>query len=155
LYQVADAERVARTGSEDPIGWSPPFATRFTLSSICSTRPAYASSNEPGAIKRTWRANPSKSGTPSSCSIAPIIIFYGDFIPEEPSDNPGQDGWRVRLEMARKLRETVNRHGGDVTVVHLPDIGIHGNTHFPFSDLNNQQVAGLMSRFLSEKKLDY
>jgi pimeloyl-ACP methyl ester carboxylesterase len=84
----------------------------------------------------------------------PIIIFYGDNIPEKPSDIPGQDGWRVRLEMARKWRDTVNRHGGDVTVVHLPEVGIPGNTHFPFSDLNNQQVADLLSRFLSEKKLD-
>lgn len=84
----------------------------------------------------------------------PIIIFYGDFIPEMPSDNPGQDGWRVRLEMARKWRDTVNRYGGDVTVVHLPEVGIRGNTHFPFSDLNNLQVADLMSKFLAEKKLD-
>lgn len=84
----------------------------------------------------------------------PIIIYYGDFIPGKPSDNPGQDGWRVRLEMARKWRDTVNRHGGDVTVVHLPEVGIRGNTHFPFSDLNNKQVAVLMSKFLSEKKLD-
>jgi pimeloyl-ACP methyl ester carboxylesterase len=84
----------------------------------------------------------------------PIIIFYGDFIPEKPSDIPGQDGWRVRLEMARKWRDTVNRHGGDVTVVHLPEVGVRGNTHFPFSDLNNEQVADLMSKFLSEKKLD-
>lgn len=84
----------------------------------------------------------------------PIIIFYGDFIPEKPSDNPGQDGWRVRLEMARKWRDTVNRHGGDVSVVHLPEVGGRGNTHFPFSDLNNKQVAGLMMKFLSEKKLD-
>ena len=84
----------------------------------------------------------------------PIIIFYGDNIPEKPSDIPGQDGWRVRLEMARKWRDTVNRHGGDVTVVHLPEVGVRGNTHFPFSDLNNKQVADLMSKFLSEKKLD-
>jgi pimeloyl-ACP methyl ester carboxylesterase len=84
----------------------------------------------------------------------PIVIYYGDFIPEKPSDYPGQDGWRVRLEMARKWRDTVNRHGGDVTVVHLPEIGIRGNTHFPFSDLNNVQVADLMSRFLADKKLD-
>jgi pimeloyl-ACP methyl ester carboxylesterase len=84
----------------------------------------------------------------------PIVIYYGDFIPKEPSDNPGQDGWRVRMEMARKWRDTVNRHGGDVTVVHLPEIGIRGNTHFPFSDLNNMQVADLMSKFLTEKKLD-
>jgi hypothetical protein len=84
----------------------------------------------------------------------PITIFDGDFIPEKPTDNPGQDGWRVRLEMARKWRDTVNRQGGDVTVVHLPEVGIYGNTHFPFSDLNNKQVADLMSTFLREKKLD-
>jgi pimeloyl-ACP methyl ester carboxylesterase len=84
----------------------------------------------------------------------PIVIYYGDFIPEKPSDYPGQDGWRVRLEMARKWRDTVNRHGGDVKVVHLPEIGIRGNTHFPFSDLNNVQIADQMSKFLSEKKLD-
>jgi len=84
----------------------------------------------------------------------PIIIYYGDFIPEEPNPNPGQDGWRVRLEMAKLWRDAVNRHGGDVTVVHLPEIGIKGNTHFPFSDLNNLKIADLMSEWLKEKGLD-
>jgi hypothetical protein len=83
-----------------------------------------------------------------------IIIYYGDFIPEEYDPNPGTDGWRVRLEMARKWRDVVNKHGGDVTVVHLPEIGIKGNTHFPFSDLNNVEVADLMSEWLKEKGLD-
>lgn len=84
----------------------------------------------------------------------PIVIYYGDFIPKEPSNNPGQDGWRVRLEMARLWRDAVNKYGGDVTVVHLPETGIKGNTHFPFSDLNNIEIAGLMSEWLSEKGLD-
>ena len=84
----------------------------------------------------------------------PIVIYYGDNIPTEPVQNPGQDGWRVRLEMAKLWRDTVNRHGGDVTVVHLPEIGIKSNTHFPMSELNNIQVADEMSKFLSEKKLD-
>jgi hypothetical protein len=78
----------------------------------------------------------------------PIIIFYGDNIPERPHANPGQDQWRVRLAMARLWRDAVNRRGGDVTVVHLPEIGILGNTHFPFSDLNNLEVADLLSNFL-------
>ena len=56
--------------------------------------------------------------------------------------------------MARKWRDTVNRHGGDVTVMHLPEIGIRGNRHFPMSDLNNVQIADQMSKFLSNKKLD-
>lgn len=84
----------------------------------------------------------------------PIIIYYGDNIPVTPSPNGGADGWRARLAMARLWRDVVNRHGGDVTVVHLPEIGLKGNTHFPFSDLNNLQVADLMSNFLKEKKLD-
>ena len=56
----------------------------------------------------------------------------------------GEDNWRVRLQMARLWRDAVNRRGGDVTVVHLPQVGIHGNTHFPFSDLNNLEVADLL-----------
>lgn len=85
----------------------------------------------------------------------PIVIYYGDFIPEKyDAGNPGADGWRARLEMARKWRDTVNRHGGDVTVVHLPETGINGNTHFPFSDLNNLEVADVMEEWLREKGLN-
>ncbi len=84
----------------------------------------------------------------------PIIIYYGDNIPVAAHENPGQDNWRVRLEMAKKWAEVVNRHGGDARVVHLPKVGIYGNTHFPFSDLNNIQIAELLSKFLAEKKLD-
>ncbi|PKE28890.1 alpha/beta hydrolase [Rahnella sp. AA] len=83
----------------------------------------------------------------------PIIIYYGDNIPDQPTAMPAQDSWRVRLAMARKWRDTVNQHGGDVTVVHLPEIGIKGNTHFAFSDLNNVQIADLVSKFLADKHL--
>jgi hypothetical protein len=84
----------------------------------------------------------------------PIIIFYGDNIPDKPMANPGQDQWRVRLDMARLWRDAVNRRGGDVTVVHLPETGIRGNTHFPFSDLNNLEIADLMYKFLEKKNLN-
>jgi hypothetical protein len=84
----------------------------------------------------------------------PIVLYFGDNIPEEPSKNPGQDNWRIRIAMARLWRDAVNRHGGDVTLVSLPDLGIRGNTHFPFADLNNVQIADLLSKFLADKHLD-
>lgn len=84
----------------------------------------------------------------------PIVIHYGDNIPDQPSPNLGQDNWRVRLAMARLWRDAVNKRGGDVTLIHLPEIGIRGNTHFPFSDTNNVQIADLMSKFLQDKGLD-
>lgn len=84
----------------------------------------------------------------------PIIIYYGDYIPTEPVENPAQEQWRAALQMAKKWRDTVNQHGGNVTVIHLPEIGIKGNTHFPFSDLNNLEIAELMANWLKEKGLD-
>jgi hypothetical protein len=41
-----------------------------------------------------------------------------------------------------------------VTLVHLPDIGIQGNTHFLMSDLNNVEIANQVSQFLKAKGLD-
>ncbi|MGL4208176.1 MAG: alpha/beta hydrolase [Candidatus Adiutrix sp.] len=87
-------------------------------------------------------------------TLMPIIIYYGDNIPKEPSDIPALDYWRACLEMARQWAKTVNDHGGDATVIHLPEIGINGNTHFPFSDLNNLEIADHLSAWLHDKKLD-
>jgi pimeloyl-ACP methyl ester carboxylesterase len=84
----------------------------------------------------------------------PIVIYYGDNIPSQPMAVPSQDQWRTRLDMAWLWAAAVNRRGGDVTVVHLPESGIRGNTHFPFSDLNNVEIADLLSRFLRQKGLD-
>lgn len=84
----------------------------------------------------------------------PIVVYYGDNIPNEPSKNYGEDNWRVRLAMAKAWTEAINRHGGDATLVHLPEIGIRGNTHFPFADLNNLEIADLVSGFLASKGLN-
>ncbi|RYY57912.1 MAG: alpha/beta fold hydrolase [Chitinophagaceae bacterium] len=84
----------------------------------------------------------------------PIVIYYGDNIAKQPSPVWNMDHWRSGLEMARLWAATVNKHGGDATVIHLPDIGIEGNTHFAFSDVNNLQVADELSRWLKQKGLD-
>jgi pimeloyl-ACP methyl ester carboxylesterase len=84
----------------------------------------------------------------------PIVIYYGDNIPRMPMANPSRDQWRIRLDMARLWAAAVNKHGGNVTVVHLPEIGIRGNTHFAFSDLNNLEIADLLYRFLERQGLD-
>lgn len=108
-------------------------------------------------------AMPSAAGTlsPEAVPLAdfqkltriPIIIYYGDNFPLEPTAERGQDNWRVRLAMARLWVEAVNRHGGDARLVLLPEIGIRGNTHFLMSDLNNVQIADQVAQFLAGKKL--
>ncbi|MES2098460.1 MAG: alpha/beta fold hydrolase [Pseudomonadota bacterium] len=84
----------------------------------------------------------------------PIVIYYGDNFSVQPTTERGQDNWRVRLAMARLWVDAINRRGGDARLVHLPEIGVHGNTHFLMSDLNNVEIADLVSKFLADKKLD-
>lgn len=109
-------------------------------------------------------AMPSAAGTLSPEAISledfqkltriPIVIYFGDNFPVEPTTERGRDNWRVRLSMAKLWVAAVNKHGGDARLVHLTEIGIRGNTHFLMSDLNNVQIADLVSQFLAEKKLD-
>jgi hypothetical protein len=109
-------------------------------------------------------AMPSAAGTllPEAVSLEdfrkltriPIVIYYGDNIPTEATDRRGEDNWRVRLAMARLWVAAINQNGGDARLVHLPTLGIRGNTHFLFSDLNNTQIATLVSEFLRAKGLE-
>ena len=84
----------------------------------------------------------------------PIVLYFGDYIPDEPSKDPGLDNWRVRKRMARLWVDAINGRGGDAKLVDLPKIGIRGNTHFMFADLNNGRIADLLEDFLREKGLD-
>ncbi len=106
---------------------------------------------------------PSLTGTLSGIEVSeeefkklteiPIVLYFGDYIPEEPSKNLGDENWRVRLLMARKFVNTVNKHGGNAKLVELPKLGIKGNTHFLMQDLNNDVIAGLLDKWLKENKL--
>jgi hypothetical protein len=84
----------------------------------------------------------------------PIQLVFGDNIPTEPTTPPNLDQWRTALRQAQLFVDAVNGHGGDAQLLHLPDRGVFGNTHFPFSDLNSVEVADLLSEWLKEKRLD-
>ena len=86
----------------------------------------------------------------------PIILYFGDNIPsgDKPLERWELDNWRVRLNMARLFVDAVNRHGGNATLIHLPEVGIYGNDHFLFADRNNVELADLLSDWLRENQLD-
>lgn len=81
------------------------------------------------------------------------MLYYGDYI-KLGSDNVGEDKWGTEFAMAQQFVDTINRHGGDATLVHLPTLGIKGNSHFLMGEKNNQQLADLMADWLKERGLD-
>lgn len=84
----------------------------------------------------------------------PIVVIYGDNISSEPSDVFNVEVWRISKARAKAFVNAVNRHGGDATLVELPKMGIKGNTHAPFADLNNLQIADHLESWLHSKGLD-
>jgi hypothetical protein len=51
----------------------------------------------------------------------PIVIYYGDNIPSEPTNVPAQDSWRARLEMARLWRDAVTDTAGTRLLCTFPN----------------------------------
>ena len=85
--------------------------------------------------------------TPQQITIMatiPTVIVYGDHI----GDGPFAATWATSLNNCRALADAINAQGGDVTFLHLPEIGIFGNTHFAMWDKNNLQIADLLLKWI-------
>lgn len=84
----------------------------------------------------------------------PILVVFGDNIATDVSPVYNSEVWRASSLRGRQFVAAVNRHGGDARIVFLPELGLRGNTHVPFADLNNLQVADHLEAWLGEKGLD-
>ena len=77
----------------------------------------------------------------------PIQLVFGDNIQKS-------ERWMATFKRNQQFADVVNRHGGRAEVLALPMVGVRGNTHIPFADLNNVEVADQLSLFLKRNKLD-
>ncbi len=77
----------------------------------------------------------------------PIQFVWGDNIDKSPF-------WTKSLEYCKQFVDLVNANGGRAEILRLTSVGLTGNTHIPFADLNNIAVADQFSAFLHRNKLD-
>jgi hypothetical protein len=84
----------------------------------------------------------------------PILLEFGDNIPSSPNPYFGLDFWYRMHAIDLEFMDAVNKLGGHVTLLELTQIGIRGNTHFAFTDLNNSKVADLIASYMHSQKLD-
>lgn len=84
----------------------------------------------------------------------PVQVVFGDNIPTKPVPVLLADGRRAQVITSRLFVAALNSQGGRAELLLLPEAGLHGNSHFAFSDLNNGQVADQLSAFLRKHGLD-
>lgn len=80
----------------------------------------------------------------------PIAIYFGDYIDNGPEDIQSTGFWKSIRDGALEFAEAYNADGGSCTVVDLPKVGITGNSHFMFQEMNNKEIADHIENWLSE-----
>jgi hypothetical protein len=125
-------------------------------------------SYEPGFVFQQGQVPPPiplfKGSQPSGTAVTeaefarlaqlPVQVVYGDNIPKQPIPDLVADGRRAQVVTSRLFVDALNKQRGKASVLHLPDVGLYGNSHFMFSDLNNVAVADQLSLFLQAHALD-
>lgn len=76
----------------------------------------------------------------------PMQFVWGDNLDRSAS-------WAPLLTLCREFVKIVNARGGKAEILMLPDAGLKGNTHIPFADMNNEEVAQLFLQWVDRQKL--
>jgi pimeloyl-ACP methyl ester carboxylesterase len=78
----------------------------------------------------------------ATLATIPILIVFADHHADAPE--PFGSRWTTSMGQCRDFAASIRAVGGDVTFLHLPELGIHGNTHMFMLDKNNLQIADLL-----------
>lgn len=70
-----------------------------------------------------------------------ILMYFGDYIDNGDPAIQATEAWKMMRQTCYDFSESYNEEGGNCSVIDLPEIGIYGNDHFIFQDLNNDVVA--------------
>lgn len=83
----------------------------------------------------------------------PVLFLFGDNIDNGPADIQSTSFWQAIVKMCRDFASSYNADGGNAKVICLPEVGITGNSHFMFQELNNAAIADLVEDWLNENAL--
>ena len=73
----------------------------------------------------------------------PTLVMFGDYIGKSTF-------WQRSLDSCNRYVQAINAAGGDATLMHLPAMGIVGNSHMVMQDKNSLQVAELIDRWIRQ-----
>lgn len=71
----------------------------------------------------------------------PISFYYGDYIGTNYTDVPASMMWNYLRSSAYTFHDSYKNDGITCDIFNLPEIGIYGNDHMMFQDLNNDIIA--------------
>ncbi len=77
----------------------------------------------------------------------PTLIMFGDHLGDVQG---GPANWASSLASCEKFTQQVKDAGGDAEMMHLPKLGIRGNSHMLMQDRNSLQLADLILSWIDK-----
>jgi hypothetical protein len=77
----------------------------------------------------------------------PTLIMFGDHLGDVTG---GPANWAQSFDTCNTFVAQVNKAGGDATMMHLPALGIKGNSHMLMQDKNSDQLADLIIAWIDK-----
>ena len=72
----------------------------------------------------------------------PTLIVFGDHLNDVAAASPAN--WPQSFASCKTFVAQLEKAGGDAEMMHLPELGIHGNSHMLMQDKNSDQIADLV-----------
>jgi pimeloyl-ACP methyl ester carboxylesterase len=91
-------------------------------------------------------------GTAEIATLAkiPTLIMFGDHLGDIPPAAGIPVNWADAFATCNTFVEQLHKAGGDATMMHLPALGIRGNSHMLMQDKNSDQLAELVLDWLDK-----
>lgn len=83
----------------------------------------------------------------STLAKIPTLVMFGDHLGDVQG---GIANWANSFDTCQKFVDQLKKAGGDATMMHLPKLGIKGNSHMLMQDKNNLQLADLILGWLDD-----
>ncbi len=77
----------------------------------------------------------------------PTLMMFGDHLGDVTN---GIVNWQTSFDSCRTFVDKVKAAGGDIQMMHLPELGIKGNSHMLMQDKNNLVLADLILGWIDE-----
>jgi hypothetical protein len=84
----------------------------------------------------------------STLAKIPTLVMFGDHLGDVQGGGPAN--WQASLDGCNKFVDQLKAAGGDAVMMHLPKLGIKGNSHMLMQDKNNLQLADLILGWLDD-----
>ena len=77
----------------------------------------------------------------------PTLVMFGDHLNDVAG---GFVNWQTSLDNCQTVVDAIKAAGGDAELMHLPKLGIKGNSHMLMQDKNNLELADLILAWIDE-----